>query len=88
VRAAIDRFTSHVNRQAAEENGRSLEMTADFLTIDIPTFAIGLSDASLATGSDARPCQRGFLFAADGVGAAEWSSHAGAWILEVAIAPP
>jgi hypothetical protein len=32
--------------------------------------------------------QRGLLFAADGVGAGELSCHAGAWILEVAIAPP
>jgi len=30
------------------------KLTADFLTIDIPTFAIGLSDASLTTGRDAR----------------------------------
>ena len=52
-------------------------------------FAIGRSGASpLATGRDAHRCQRGFLFAAVGVGAAEWSSHAGAWILEVAIAFP
>jgi hypothetical protein len=41
-------------------------------------WAVGCSDAPLAIGRDARPCQRGVLFAALGVGAAEWSSHAGA----------
>jgi hypothetical protein len=46
------------------------------------------SDASLTIGREARSDQRGFLLAAVGVGVAEWSSHAGAWILEVAIAPP
>jgi hypothetical protein len=54
------------------------KLTADFLTIDIPTFAIGLSDASLTTGRDARLCQRGILLAGGDVGVAEWSSHAGA----------
>jgi hypothetical protein len=34
------------------------------------------------------PCQRGFLVAAGGVGAVEWSSHAGIWILELVTAPP
>lgn len=53
--------------------------------INSSTLVLSLSHVT-AKWEIGAPCQCGFLFAAGVVGAGDLSSHAGTWILEVAIA--